>query len=104
MVQNIITHLPNIILALAFVFAFGYLLVAGLCMLFGRAATIGGPEHKDPTDKELKDIKKKLAARNCYCSEYIGDGQCKENLTADEVARRIRRMDDYMDRSDEKQK
>ena len=37
-----------------------------LSMLFGRVASIGGPEHRDPTDQELKDAKER------YGSKYLG--------------------------------
>ena len=33
--------------------------------MFGRAATIGGPEHRDPTEAEIK------AAKERYRNEYL---------------------------------
>jgi len=41
--------------------------VGGLLIgfMFGRAATIGGPEHRDPTEAEIK------AAKERYRNEYL---------------------------------
>lgn len=41
------------------------LLIGFLGWFFGRATTIGGPEHRDPTDQELKDAKER------YGSKYL---------------------------------
>ena len=55
----------NFKLAIAAVISWLFLSIVAVCAFFSHAATIGGPEHRDPTEAEIK------AAKEKYSNPYL---------------------------------